>query len=398
MEDLFRKYIQKVQQVDTNFIRSFISEVNWNARLIGIKGARGVGKTTLLLQYVKLNFSKNVEEALYVSLDSFAFKEKTLVGLADEFVRNGGKYLFLDEVHKYANWAQELKNIYDDHADLKVVFTGSSLLEILNSRADLSRRAIVYHMQGLSFREYLALETGEKFDTIALEDLLKDHLKIANAITSKVKPFRHFERYLKQGYYPFYKEEPALYEQRIEEVINMMLEIELPLLRGVDIGLVSKIKQLLAIISESVPFIPNVATLSQKMGMHRTTLMTYLHYLGEVGLTINLQKEAKGSVRLQKPAKIYLENTNLMFTLSPSNTNIGNARETFFANQVGYKNKLSYHEKTDFLVNNQYAFEIGGKDKSKKQLVGVANAFIAADAIEVGYQNKIPLWLFGFLY
>jgi hypothetical protein len=398
MEDLFRKYIQKVQQVDTNYIRSFISEVNWNARLIGIKGARGVGKTTLLLQYIKLNFSKNVEEALYVSLDSFAFKEKTLVGLADEFVRNGGKYLFLDEVHKYANWAQELKNIYDDHADLKVVFTGSSLLEILNSRADLSRRAIVYHMQGLSFREYLALETGEKFDTIALEDLLKDHLKIANAITSKVKPFRYFERYLKQGYYPFYKEEPALYEQRIEEVINMMLEIELPLLRGVDIGLVSKIKQLLAIISESVPFIPNVATLSQKMGMHRTTLMTYLHYLGEVGLTINLQKEAKGSVRLQKPAKIYLENTNLMFTLSPSNTNIGNARETFFANQVGYKNKLSYHEKTDFLVNNQYAFEIGGKDKSKKQLVGVANAFIAADAIEVGYQNKIPLWLFGFLY
>jgi hypothetical protein len=398
MEDLFRKYIQKVQQVDTNFIRSFISEVNWNARLIGIKGARGVGKTTLLLQYIKLNFSKNVEEALYVSLDSFAFKEKTLVGLADEFVRNGGKYLFLDEVHKYANWAQELKNIYDDHAELKVVFTGSSLLEILNSRADLSRRAIVYHMQGLSFREYLALETGEKFDTIALEDLLKDHLKIANAITSKVKPFRYFERYLKQGYYPFYKEEPALYEQRIEEVINMMLEIELPLLRGVDIGLVSKIKQLLAIISESVPFIPNVATLSQKMGMHRTTLMTYLHYLGEVGLTINLQKEAKGSVRLQKPAKIYLENTNLMFTLSPSNTNIGNARETFFANQVGYKNKLSYHEKTDFLVNNKYAFEIGGKDKSKKQLVGVANAFIAADAMEVGYQNKIPLWLFGFLY
>jgi predicted AAA+ superfamily ATPase len=398
MEDLFRKYTQKVQQVDTNFIRSFISEVNWNARLIGIKGARGVGKTTLLLQYIKLNFSKNVEEALYVSLDSFAFKEKTLVGLADEFVRNGGKYLFLDEVHKYANWAQELKNIYDDHAELKVVFTGSSLLEILNSRADLSRRAIVYHMQGLSFREYLALETGEKFDTIALEDLLKDHLKIANAITSNVKPFRYFERYLKQGYYPFYKEEPALYEQRIEEVINMMLEIELPLLRGVDIGLVSKIKQLLAIISESVPCIPNVATLSQKMGMHRTTLMTYLHYLGEVGLTINLQKEAKGSVRLQKPAKIYVENTNLMFTLSPSNTNIGNARETFFANQVGYKNKLSYHEKTDFLVNNKYAFEIGGKDKSKKQLVGVANAFIAADAIEVGYQNKIPLWLFGFLY
>jgi hypothetical protein len=398
MEQLFRKYNEKIQRIDTNFIRSFINDVNWNARLIGIKGARGVGKTTLLLQYMKLNYSANLGESLYVSLDSFSFKGKTLVGLADDFVINGGKYLFLDEVHKYANWAQELKNIYDDHSELKVVFTGSSLLEIVNSRADLSRRAIIYHMQGLSFREYLELETSEKFDKVTLEDILTNHLKIANSINSKVKPFRYFENYLKQGYYPFYKEDSDLYEQRLEEVINMMLEIELPLLRGVDIGLVSKIKQLLVIISESVPFIPNVANLSQKTAIHRTTLMTYLHYLEEVGLTINLQKEAKGSVKLQKPAKIYLENTNLMFTLSPSNTNIGNARETFFANQVGYKNKLSYHEKTDFLVNNLHAFEIGGKDKSKKQILGVENAFIVADGIEYGYQNKIPLWLFGFLY
>jgi predicted AAA+ superfamily ATPase len=398
MENLFRKYIEKIQRTDTNFVRSFMHDINWNARLIGIKGARGVGKTTLLLQYMKLNYSDNWQESLYVSLDSFSFRGKTLIGLADEFVLNGGKYLFLDEVHKYDNWAQELKNIYDDHAELKVVFTGSSLLEILNSRADLSRRAIVYHMQGLSFREYLEMETSQKFDTFTLEDILTNHIKIANLINSKIKPFRYFESYLKQGYYPFYKEDKDLYEQRLEEVINMMLEIELPLLRGVDIGLVSKIKQLLAIISESVPFTPNVTNLSQKMTVHRTTLMTYLHYLEEVGLTTNLQKEAKGSVKLQKPAKIYLENTNLMFVLSPSNTNIGNARETFFANQVGYKNKLSYHEKTDFLVNNVYAFEIGGKDKSNKQIVGIENSFIVADGIEYGYQNKIPLWLFGFLY
>jgi predicted AAA+ superfamily ATPase len=398
MENLFRKYIEKIQRTDTNFVRSFIHDINWNARLIGIKGARGVGKTTLLLQYMKLNYSDNWQESLYVSLDSFSFRGKTLIGLADEFVLNGGKYLFLDEVHKYDNWAQELKNIYDDHAELKVVFTGSSLLEILNSRADLSRRAIVYHMQGLSFREYLEMETSQKFDTFTLEDILTNHIKIANLINSKIKPFRYFESYLKQGYYPFYKEDKDLYEQRLEEVINMMLEIELPLLRGVDIGLVSKIKQLLAIISESVPFTPNVTNLSQKMTVHRTTLMTYFHYLEEVGLTTNLQKEAKGSVKLQKPAKIYLENTNLMFVLSPSNANIGNARETFFANQVGYKNKLSYHEKTDFLVNNVYAFEIGGKDKTNKQIVGIENSFIVADGIEYGYQNKIPLWLFGFLY
>ena len=347
---------------------------------------------------MKLNYSANLEESLYVSLDSFSFKGKTLVGLADEFVLNGGKYLFLDEVHKYVNWSQELKNIYDDHSELKVVFTGSSLLEILNVRADLSRRAIVYHMQGLSFREYLELETNEKFDKLSLEDILTNHLNIANSINSKIKPFRYFDAYLKQGYYPFYKEDTDLYEQRIEEIINMMLEIELPLLRGVAIGLVQKIKQLLAIISESVPFIPNVAALSQKMTMHRTTLMTYLHYLEEVGLTINLQKQANGSVKLQKPAKIYLENTNLMHALSPTNTNVGNARETFFANQVGFKNKVRYHEKTDFLVNNLYAFEIGGKDKTNKQILNIENSFIAADGIEYGYQNKIPLWLFGFLY
>lgn len=398
MEELFEKYRKKLQRIETDFVRSFMDDVNWNARLIGIKGARGVGKTTLLLQYMKLNFSAKLEESLYVSLDSFGFRDKTLVGLADDFVRNGGKYLFLDEVHKYENWSQELKNIYDDHPDLKVVFTGSSLLEILNARADLSRRAIVYYMQGLSFREYLEMETGQKLEKLGLEDILKNHSQIATSINNKIKPFPYFQSYLKTGYYPFYKEESDLYEQRLEEVINMMLEIELPLLRGVDLGMVSKIKQLLSVIAESVPFTPNVSNLSEKIGLNRTTLMLYLHYLEEVGLTINLQKEAKGSVKLQKPAKIFLENTNLMFVLSPSKANIGNARETFFANQLGYKNKLRHHDTTDFLVNELYSFEIGGKGKSTKQIEGIENAFIASDDIEYGYQNKIPLWMFGFLY
>ena len=375
-----------------------MQEVNWNARLIGIKGARGVGKTTLLLQYLKINFTDNRALTLYVSLDSFAFRGKTLLGLADEFVRNGGKHLFLDEVHKYPNWAQELKNIYDDYPELQIVFTGSSLLEILNSRADLSRRVVIYHMQGLSFREFIMLETGIYFTPLTLESILKDHLHLAGLINAKIKVFPHFEKYLKQGYYPFYREELDLYEQRVEEVINMMLEIELPLLRGMDIGLVPKIKQLLVIISESVPFVPNIVNLSQKIEIHRTTLMSYLFYLQELGLTYHLLKEARGSVRLQKPAKIYLENTNLMYVLSSFSANRGNVRETFFANQVGYKHKISFHEKTDFLVDNTYAFEIGGKDKSKKQITGIENAYIVSDEIEYGYQNKIPIWLFGFLY
>ena len=398
MEELFNRYQRISQKIQTDFVRSFMQEVNWNARLIGIKGAIGVGKTTLLLQYLKINFTDNRALTLYVSLDSFAFRGKTLLGLADEFVRNGGKHLFLDEVHKYPNWAQELKNIYDDYSELQIVFTGSSLLEILNSRADLSRRVVIYHMQGLSFREFIMLETGIYFTPLTLESILKDHLHLAGLINAKIKVFPHFEKYLKQGYYPFYREELDLYEQRVEEVINMMLEIELPLLRGMDIGLVPKIKQLLVIISESVPFVPNIVNLSQKIEIHRTTLMSYLFYLQELGLTYHLLKEARGSVRLQKPAKIYLENTNLMYVLSSFSANRGNVRETFFANQVGYKHKISFHEKTDFLVDYTYAFEIGGKDKSKKQITGIENAYIVSDEIEYGYQNKIPIWLFGFLY
>lgn len=398
MDDLFEKYQKKIQNTSTVFVRSFMDDVNWDARLIGIKGARGVGKTTLLLQYMKLHFSNEMEKSLYVSLDSVAFTNRNLVDLADQFVKKGGRYLFLDEVHKYANWAQELKNIYDDYPELKVVFTGSSLLEILNARADLSRRAIVYSMQGLSFREYLSLETGRPFERLSLEQLLENHLSVARLINAEIRPFQYFENYLQHGYYPFYKEQPENYAQRLEEIVNMMLEIELPLLRGVDLGYIHKVKQLLAIISESVPFIPNVSNLSAKMGINRATLMNYLHYLAETGLTINLHKEAKGNSLLQKPSKIYLENTNLMYILSTSHVNSGTARETFFANQLGNKHRLSYHETADFFVDATYSFEIGGKDKSGKQIQHLENAFIVSDDIEYGYQNKIPLWLFGFLY
>jgi predicted AAA+ superfamily ATPase len=398
MEDLYRRYQQRLQRTQTDFVRSFMQDVNWKARLIGIKGARGVGKTTLLLQYLKLHFNDVSQQTLYVSLDSFAFNDQTIFDLAEEFVRNGGRHLFLDEVHKYPNWAQEIKNIYDDYTDLQIVFTGSSLLEILNSRADLSRRAVVYNMQGLSLREYIELETGIHFPQLSLDTLLDEHKKYARLINEKIKVFPYFETYLKRGYYPFYQEEIDLYEQRVEEVINMMLEIELPQLRGVDIGMVPKIKQLLSIISSSVPYAPNIAHLSKKMDMHRSTLMSYLFYLQEIGLSFHLNKHAKGNVRLQKPTKIYLENTNLMHVLSSFSTNRGNVRETFFANQVGYRHRVSYHDKTDFLVDDYYAFEVGGKDKSKKQLTGIDNAFVVSDEIEYGFQNRVPLWLFGFLY
>ena len=398
MDELFERFQQKLHYISTAFVRSIMDEIHWEARLIGIKGARGIGKTTLLLQYIKKNLSEQLNSTLYVSLDSLWFNTHTLVGLAADFVKRGGKYLFLDEVHKYEGWAQELKNIYDDFPTLKVVFTGSSLLEILNARADLSRRAIIYNMQGFSFREYLTMETGIVFDTLTLKQITEDHLQQAGIINGKIKPFQYFEGYLKKGYYPFYKEQPELYEMRLAEVINMILEIELPLLRGVELSYIRKVKTLLVIIAESVPFIPNVSKLSEKIGINRATLLSYLHYLEEIGLTRNLFKEAYGISRLQKPAKIYLENTNLIFALSNKNANGGNIRETFFANQLAYKNQLIYCEKGDFMVNQLYTFEIGGKNKTGLQIKESADAFIVADGIEYGFKNKIPLWLFGFLY
>jgi hypothetical protein len=397
MEELVEKFRLKLSYITTDFVRSLERDINWNARLIGIKGAKGVGKTTMLLQHIKSSLADELDTSLYVTLDSIWFSNHTLVDLADDFVKRGGKYLFLDEVHKYSNWSQELKNIYDDYPMLKVVFTGSSLLEILNARADLSRRAIIYTMQGLSFREYLSIETGQNFDRLTLASILKNHLNEATLINAKAKPLQYFDAYLKQGYYPFYKEELDLYVPRLEEVINMMLEIELPLLRGLDLAYVHKIKQLLLIISESVPFVPNVSKLSDKMGVARGTLLLYFHYLAEIGLTINLFKESGGISRLQKPLKVYLENSNLMYALSPRAVNTGNKRETFFANQLGYTHKITYSDRGDFFVDQKYIFEIGGKDKSKKQIATIENSFIAADDIEYGFQNKIPLYLFGFM-
>jgi len=398
MEELFEKHQQKLKYTPVNFVRSLMDEINWDARLIGIKGARGIGKTTLLLQYIKLRLSSASEQTLYVSVDTLWFNTHSLIELATNFAKKGGKYLFLDEVHQYPNWSQEIKNIYDDLPHLNVVFTGSSLLEILNARADLSRRAVIYHMQGFSFREFLSLETGITFDRISLDQLLENHLNIAGMINERVKPFQYFNKYLKQGYYPFYREQPELYQMRLGEVINMMLEIELPLLRGVELAYIRKVKQLLIIISESVPFIPNVSKLSEKIGINRATLLSYLHYLDEIGLTRNLFKEADGISRLQKPSKIYLENTNLTFTLSKENANLGNNRETFFANQLSYHHQLNYTENGDFLIDKNYVFEVGGRNKKDRQIKELPNAYIAADDIEYGFKNKIPLWLFGFLY
>ena len=397
MDTLIEKSYQKVRNVDIRFIRSIMDNIDWNDRLIGIRGARGVGKTTLLLQRIK-KFLGNTNESLYVSLDNLWFAEHSLLTIVDFFVKRGGKFLFLDEVHKYPKWSQVIKNIYDDFPTLKVIFTGSSSLEILDARADLSRRAIVYDIQGLSYREFLCITQKTDFKIVSLSDILKNHKEISDDILLKVKPLQFFNNYLQYGYYPFFTEGILRFPYRLEEIVNMILEVELPLLRNIDPAYILKIKQLLQIVSESVPFIPNIDKLSKRIEIHRNTLLSYLYYLQESKLTNHLQKDISGINRLQKPDKIYLENTNLAYTLAKNNTDIGNMRETFFLNQLSYNHIVEYPNNGDFWIDNKFLFEVGGKSKSGKQIKNTNNAYIAADNIEYGFDKKIPLWLFGMLY
>ena len=397
METLVDKSYRKTEEMHTNCIRSLMYDIEWDSRMIGIRGARGTGKTTLLLQRIKQTMLQD-NTSLYVSLDDIWFSEHKLHELIDSFVKRGGTHLFLDEVHKYPNWSQELKNAYDDFSNLKIVFTGSSLLEILNARADLSRRAMVYEMQGLSFREYLNMSLKTNFQAYSLQDILENQRTITSEVLKKVKPLQYFTDYLTKGYYPFSLESNRLYYSKLEEVVNLIIEIELPLLRGVNMAYTQRLKRLLWAIAESAPFTPNVQKLSEHIGIDRNTLVSYLHYLQEAHLTKHLYRNSLGISKLQKPDKVYLENSNLAYLLATTNANVGNARETFFFNQIGYKHTVEYPEKGDFLVDRKYTFEIGGKSKNNRQIYSLENAFIAADDIEYGFDNKIPLWLFGFLY
>lgn len=398
MERLFEYYNRRLQHVDSRVIRDFESMISWDARLVGIKGARGCGKTTLILQHILKEFSHDYEKALYLSLDNIWFADHSLIDIADYFVKRGGTHLFLDEVHKYPQWTAEIKNLYDEYPDLYIVFTGSSLLEINNARVDLSRRALMYELPGLSFREYIWIITNEMFPALSLNEILENHVSAAQQINMHIKPFEFFEDYLKMGYYPYFLEGKQDYSQRLNETVIMILEQELPLLRSIETAYVQKLKQLMSIIAESAPFIPNVSRLSERIGIHRSTFLSYMNYLSQARLVRPLYTHARGLNSLQKPNKLFLDNTNLMHVLSSENPNIGNMRETFFANQVSHIASMQYSEVGDFLVDKRFTIEIGGRNKTRKHLRGSPEAFVAADDIEYGHGKTIPLWLFGFLY
>lgn len=398
MEKLIELFRKKMTVPLPVFERELERKINWNARLISVRGSRGTGKTTLFLQHIKKTFSNNLNKVLYVNLDNIYFSNNTLVELAEKFASRGGTHLFIDEVHKYENWSKEIKNLYDDFPELHIAFTGSSLLEILNGRADLSRRTLVYELTGLSFREYLSLIKAHDFPIFTLEEILKNNDQISAEIASKIKPFEFFDDYLSFGYYPYFLEGKDDYFNRLNETLNMILEVELPMLRGLEIAYIPRIKKLLAVIGESAPFIPNITQLAAKIGISRQTLLIYLKYLEDAKLINQLYKKSRGLSVLEKPEKILMENTNLIELFNGENVNTGSRRETFVLNQLLHSHKVDFSEESDFFVDSKYTFEVGGKNKKRKQIQEIPDSYIIADDIEFGTDRRIPIWLLGFMY
>ncbi len=398
MDKLFQYGAARINGVDLAFRRYLYDKIDWNARLIAITGARGVGKTTLILQYIREQLWAQPDEVLYASLDDLYFSQTTLVDFADHFVKRGGKYLFLDEVHKYKNWSQEIKSIYDYFPGLKLVITGSSALDIQKGTSDLSRRVLLYRLNGLSFREYIQLNYKLHFPVLTLEQILTNPSGHIKNILQEIKPIKLFEEYLKYGFYPFFVEDEKNFHIRLRQTVNHVLEVDLPAAEHIDFSAIHAMRTLLAIISEVVPFKPNILKLAQQVGVSRETLLKYLFLLERADLLLLLPGSAQGTARLNKPEKVYLNNANLMFALTKTMVNAGTLRETFILNQLGLDHKVAQAEKGDFLVDSKFTVEVGGQRKKSKQIANIENAFIAADNVEFAHQNKIPLWLFGFLY
>jgi hypothetical protein len=395
MDELIETFERIISNFKSRFDRTI--EIDWNDRLIGLTGARGVGKTTYLLNHLCNKLPKE-SRPIYVSMDDLYFSNSSLIECVDHWVKRGGTHFFIDEIHKYPNWSQELKNIYDRYLNLKVVFTGSSLLHINSGKADLSRRAVIYIMNGLSLREFINIQSGYSFEKIELRELLNNHQQIARSIISKITPLAYFDEYLKYGYYPYYLESIHSYPQKLQNTINLMLESDLPYLRHVDVKYIHKLKKLLYVVAHALPYQPNVSKLAGDLGVSRNTIMLYLNYLEDAKLFNLLQSKSSSEAHLAKPEKVYLHHPNLMYAIGKTAIQSGTIRESFFYNQVANVYPVTASQHADFLVDGEFTFEIGGKSKSKKQIKGVQDSYVASDNIEIGSEKHIPLWLFGFVY
>lgn len=398
MDPLYTFHTNSIRQIGNTFVRFLNESINWNQRMLALKGPRGAGKTTLMLQRIKFGLDLPSTKALYTTADHYWYYTNTLYETAEKFYLNGGRYLFIDEVHKYPRWSRELKNIYDGFPDLKIVFSASSALDIYRGEADLSRRVLTYNLPGMSFREFLMLKGILLHESVSINEVASNHEQIAADITKKIQPLSYFREYLKVGYLPIIAESrkediPAL----LIQVINAVVESDLAYTETFDSGTANKIKKLLGVIAESVPFKPNISALARKLNVSRESVYLWLTYLDNARLLNTLSREGKGVSTLQKPDKVFLENSNLAYALKES-PDIGSVRETFAMNQLTNAGlNVTLPESGDFLTQG-FHIEVGGKNKTGKQIQGIESSMIAADDIEVGYGNKVPLWLFGFLY
>ncbi len=389
---------RRIRENNYSTKRFLLDKIDWRDRLICISGSRGCGKTTMILQHIHSDFTKNLDAALYVSLDNLWFATNSLSELVDMHYKNGGTHIFLDEVHYLKDWQLIIKNLYDDYPKLNIVYTGSSLLRIDSESGDLSRRQVVYSLPGLSFREYLNFEEIIDTEAVPLEKLLKDHKKIAEELIPNRPILKYFSDYLSKGYYPFYKEVYVGYEQRVSQITNQILESDYPAVEKINYSTVQKIKKMLYILAQSCPQTPKMTELYAQLDTDRNQGLKMLYILERANL-INLLSSEKATLKnMARPDKIYCDNPNIMYSLT-RNINVGTKRETFFLNQLkAAGHEILYPSKGDFIVDGKYLFEVGGKDKSFDQIKDIPDSFLAIDDVEVGRGNKIPLWMFGLLY
>lgn len=372
-----------------DFVRYTYTDIDWSLRMFGIVGPRGVGKSTLVKQHII--FEKENQKALYISADHSYFAQHTLSEVASSWIKEGGTHLYIDEIHKYGNWSTELKNIYDGHPTLYVVFTGSSVLDLLKGQADLSRRAVMYTMQGLSFREYLEMFHSIKMPKYTLEEVIGNKVDA----TILTHPLPLFRQYLKDGYYPFSIE--GAFRSRLEQIITQTLESDIPQYASLSISTGRKLRRLMGIVAQSAPFKPDYSSIANAIGVSRNVLPDYFLYMERTGMIGQLRDETGGLRSLGKIDKIYLDNTNMMYVLGADSANTGNIRETFFYNQTRLVSDVISSKVSDFVIGD-HTFEVGGKKKRAKQIEDVPNGHIVKDDIEYGHGITIPLWTFGLLY
>lgn len=396
LKPLIDNYHRKIAKIDLRFKRYLYSRINWEARIISIKGARGVGKTTMLLQHI-LETYENIDDTLYASLDDLWFADHTLMELVDWADRHGLRRLYLDEVHRYPQWSESLKNIYDSYPDMSIFYTSSSLLIMEHAKVDLSRRQTSYTLNGLSFREFIELEEVMRLEPIPLDTLVKDHVKIAMEIVGEIKVAPLFENYLRYGYYPFYRENVVDFFPRLRETVQVVLDNDLPSIESMTMETLQKVRKLLMLISRRVPFEPKMSELWKQLSTSNDQGLKMLYALDRAQILCLLTKELKNYKHLSKPEKIFLGDTNLMYALCET-VDKGNMRETFFYNQLKVDHSVLNPAHGDFLIDEKLLFEVGGKNKKFDQIADIPYSYLAVDDTETGYGNRLPIWLFGLLY